>query len=612
MTEPSPAPEHDAAEERVHTPAPTPDTEDKEPKKTTKKKDFPVGQVAAGGLGAVTLGSYALASVVGPAGWLAAPAAGAVAGAGYVAYRHRKSRSGMERTKTTITRTRGSKMMRGGGLSGLRSRGGGSRSGLGSGGRAGGLSTSAKRSGGLTTPGRSGTGLGSSSVRKGSGMGAGSRGGAAARRTGGGTTPRTGSSGRRTPGGGGGGGLFSRGGSSPRSGGSGGGLLGRGAAPRSTKGGTTPRGGSSSRRSGGGLLGRGSDTTSSKRKSTPPGGGSSPKTGGSMPKNRWGGASGPTSRSTRGGRIRRGAARARDWADDKTGRRMSTGWKAARGQKGFKARRRAAGQAVREAGGGGILAALVGILAAIGGLFKSRKDEPTGDNVDQETTQKQDQANATKEKSQGAPQAPTGTFRPRTRAEAAANYAKGSGYKLGEEVPGHPGVYYADPRDDRPGYVDHGRTTGYYDANIDPRTWEERVAAGDVPGFNPKPTTASTTTPTGGTTMSGLPAAQIAHDMSAAMSRYEPADAYQIVPDSRQWVDVPHQVAMAVKAYADRLEGARFPINDAINDKLREFAQAMAATRAIAEEIEPLMRKAHADDLARKETPRGDESKWNI
>lgn len=553
MTEPSPAPEHDAAEERVHTPAPTPDAESKESKKTTTKKeakrDFPVGQVAAGGLGAVTLGSYALASVVGPAGWLAAPAAGAVAGAGYVAYRRRKSRSGMERTKTTITRTRGSKSMRGGGLSGLRSRGGG-RAGLGSSGRGGGLSTSAKRSGGL--------GTGSSSAGKGSGMGVGSRGGAAARRTGGGTTPRTGSSGRRTPGSGGGSGLFGRGGSSPRSGGNGGGLLGRSATPRSTKGGTTPRGGSSSRRGGGGLLGRGSDATTSKRKSTPPGGGSSPKTGGSMPKNRWGGASGPTSRSTRGGRIRRGAARARDWADDKTGRRMSTGWKAARGQKGFKNRRRAAGQAVKAAGGGGIIAGIVGVIvAAFAGLASlfgwSSKDKDPKKGTTEKPTEKSAEG-ATDEKTTAA------------------------------------GLGGAEP---------------------DARADESRI----VPPETPEPTTRSTeasTTSTGGTTMSGLPAAQIAHDMSAAMSRYEPADAYQIVPDSRQWVDVPHQVAMAVKAYADRLEGARFPINDAINDKLREFAQAMAATRSIAEEIEPLMRKAHADDLARKETPRGDESKWNI
>lgn len=112
--------------------------------------------------------------------------------------------------------------------------------------------------------------------------------------------------------------------------------------------------------------------------------------------------------------------------------------------------------------------------------------------------------------------------------------------------------------------------------------------------------------------MAGLPAAQIAHDMAGAMSRYEPADAYQVVPESRHWEDVPTQVALAVKAYADRLEGARFPINEAINDKLREFAQAIAATRAIAEELEPLMRKAHAKDIERQETPRGDESKWNI
>ena len=277
-----------------------------------------------------------------------------------------------------------------------------------------------------------------------------------------------------------------------------------------------------------------------------------------MPKNRWGGASGPATGSKKPSRIRRAGARARDWADDKTGRRMSTGWKAARKEKGFKARRRAAGQAVREAGGGGIIAGIVGVIvAAFAGLASlfgwSRKDKDPKKGTAEEPTEKSAEG-ATDEKTTAA---------------------------------------------------------GLGGAGPDARADESRI----VPPETPEPTTRSTeasTTSTGGTTMSGLPAAQIAHDMSAAMSRYEPADAYQIVPDSRQWTDVPHQVAMAVKAYADRLEGARFPINDAINDKLREFAQAMAATRSIAEEIEPLMRKAHADDLARKETPRGDESKWNI
>ena len=196
------------------------------------------------------------------------------------------------------------------------------------------------------------------------------------------------------------------------------------------------------------------------------------------------------------------------------------------------------------------------------------------------------------------------------------SYSNG-GYKLGPEVPGFPGVHYADPKDNRPGYADRaglppehpGYTTGRYDTNSDPRTWEERVAAGDVPGFSP---TTTTSTHTGGTSMSGLPASRIAHDMVSSMARYSPADAYEIVPEARQWTDVPTQVAMSVKAYADQLEGARFPINDAINDKLREFAQAIASTRSIAEELEPLMRKAHADDLARRENPRGDESKWNV
>ena len=235
---------------------------------------------------------------------------------------------------------------------------------------------------------------------------------------------------------------------------------------------------------------------------------------------------------------------------------MSTGWKAARDQKGFKARRRAAGQAVKAAGGGGIIAGIVGVIVAAFAGLASLLGWSSNDKDPEKTT-------ATG----------TGSTEPTERATKSPTTSMPRGE--------HPIGFGRGPREPRP-------------------------------DFTLADTTPSTTPSTGGTTMSGLPAAQIAHDMSAAMSRYEPADAYQIVPDSRQWTDVPHQVAMAVKAYADRLEGARFPINQAINDKLREFAQAMAATRAIAEEIEPLMRKAHADDLARKETPRGDESKWNL
>src|SRR5690625_1179479 len=91
---------------------PSPEPEGKEEKTPKKKKEeddkdgMPVGQIAAGGAGATVLGSYALASVVGPWGWAAAPAAAVVGGAGYLAYRQRKKRGRERSTKTTITRTR--------------------------------------------------------------------------------------------------------------------------------------------------------------------------------------------------------------------------------------------------------------------------------------------------------------------------------------------------------------------------------------------------------------------------------------------------------------------------------------------------------------------------
>lgn len=512
----------DQPSEETQQPAPAPTAEaPKTPaEKPTKTTGLPLGQIAVGGLGATVLGSAALASVVGPAGWLAAPVAATAGGAAYIAHRRRKKRGGTKgvRTeKTTVTRgSTGTARM--GGL-------GGRMSGLGSGRTAGKVSSS--RSGGVSAAGagrRSGVGPAGGTSR--------------------GSSPRGGSL---------------RGSSRPGSPGSGS----RGSGPRPAP----PRSG---------LFRRGAgDTTTAKRKNPPTSGTGGRTTGGSVSKSRWGGARPATHKPGLRGRISSGAARARDWADDRTGRKASGAWKAAADQSSFKARRRAAAAAARKKGSTRIGASILAFIAA---LFAPRK-KPT---------------------------------RPKPAEETPAGRYARDGYTLGPEVPGHPGSYYADPRDHRPGYVDRrglgpdhpGYTTGDYDANVDPRTWNERVAGGDVPGF-------STSTHTGGTTMA-LPAASIAADMAAAMSRYEPADAYQIVPDSRQWVDVPTQVAMAVKAYTDRLEGARFPITPAINEKLREFATAIAQTRQIAEEIEPLMRRAHEDDLARRESPRGDESKWNI
>lgn len=301
----------------------------------------------------------------------------------------------------------------------------------------------------------------------------------------------------------------------------------------------SPRGGSrpSSPR---GLFGRGSDTTSRKRTSRPgsSGGGTTPR-GGPTPKNRWGGGSGGSGHHKgRGSRIGRGAARARDWADDRTGRKASAAWKAASGQRGFRARSKAASRAVRSKGAGRIISSAVGVIAAaIAGLASLFRRRPTTEKAEQ-----------------------------RTEADQATT---------------------ADDHD-IPDWVNPTKTT-------------TTTAA---------PTAAANTT--GGTTMAGLPAANIAADMAAAMSRYEPEDAWAVLRDARQWPSVPRDVAMAMKAYVDRLETARFPLNAAVTDKIREMYVALSAVHAVAEEIEPLMRKAHAADLARAEARRGDESKWNV
>ena len=280
-----------------------------------------------------------------------------------------------------------------------------------------------------------------------------------------------------------------------------------------------------------------------------------------MPKSRWGGASGPTSRSTRGGRIRRSAARARDWADDKTGRRMSTGWKAARKEKGFKNRRRAAGQAVRAAGGGGVIAGAVGVIAAafagLANLFGwSSKDK-----------KKTSAATEATEPTSAISSHPVYTW-------------------LADGTP----FIYLIPKD--------------LLASTDPLRFKSDTRS--------SPTSTSTTTPTGGTTMAGLPAAQMAADMEAAMARYEPADAWEVLRDAKQWPNVPDCVAGTVKNYADQLEASRFPLNEAIVDKLWDMHEALRAVHTAAEELYPLMQKAHAVDIARRDGSRGDESKWNV
>lgn len=275
-----------------------------------------------------------------------------------------------------------------------------------------------------------------------------------------------------------------------------------------------------------------------------------------MPKNRWGGASGPTSGSTRGGRIRRGAAKARDWADDKTGRRMSTGWKAARGQKGFTSRRRAAGQAVKDAGGGGFIAGLVGILAA---LF--------------------------------------------------AGLASLFGWSGKEQKTARPATGKDDPTSANPYHFVY---TWLADGTPFVGMIPKKLLKSTDPLRFKYDTHPSATTPTGGNTMSRMPATPIAHEMASSMARYEPHNAWEALRNAREWPGVIEQVGWTVRNYAQGLENARFPFDPVIGEKLLEMYKALEGAYRLAEELEPLIQRVHATDIARQDQRRGDESKWNV
>lgn len=503
-------------EEAEVSPAPAVETPAEPAKKEPTKKDtgLPVGQIAVGGVGATVLGSAALASVVGPLGWLAAPAAAGAAGVGYVAYRRRRKRGRRgsqrraEQSKTTTTRTRtvgGGSRLGGSGLSGARGR----------------AATTAARS----------DGVGSAARPAGRGAAGGSaRGGA-------------------RPGG------AARGGSSPRGGGLRGGASPRGGSPRTApRGGTTPRGG--------GLFGRGgSDATTSKRTSRPtasrPTGGGTTR-GGSAAKNRWGGASGPTAAS--GGRIKRAARAARDWADDRTGRKASTAFKAARKEKGFRARSKAARTAVRSKGSGRVTSGVVGALAAVMAGIASLFSKP--------------------------------------------------GNKPGKSTPEDDDPTSANPY--------HSVYTWLADGTpfvgLIPKELLESTDPLRFKNPNPWPTTTSSTH-TGGTTMAGsrsLPHAQHAADMLASVTRYEPEDLFVVIDQARQWPDMVRDLAMAVRTYVQVLQANRFPLQNGSIDALQDLYEALIKTMPAAEAIHPQMCRDHAVDLDRANYGRGDERKANV
>ncbi|MCP3017350.1 hypothetical protein NGM33_28865 [Nocardiopsis dassonvillei] len=281
-----------------------------------------------------------------------------------------------------------------------------------------------------------------------------------------------------------------------------------------------------------------------------------------MTKSRWGGSSGPT--TAPGGRMRRAARAARDWADKKTGQKASSAFKAARKEKGFRARSKAASRAVRKKGSGKITSGIVGVIVAaftgLASLFGWLKPD--------------------------AKKAPKKAVKKTAKTTAKAT---GPDTKRGGKAP-RAGGHAVDPGQEK-----------------------------SAPPTGPDASTTTTSTPaahaTGGTTMAGsrsLPHAQHAADMLAGVTRYEPEDLFVVIDQARQWPDMVRDTAMAVRTYVQVLQANRFPLQNGSIDALQDLFNALIKVMPAAEAIHPQMCRDHAPDLERANYGRGDERRANV
>ena len=111
--------------------------------------------------------------------------------------------------------------------------------------------------------------------------------------------------------------------------------------------------------------------------------------------------------------------------------------------------------------------------------------------------------------------------------------------------------------------------------------------------------------------MSASPLASASAELNAAAAAYAPADMWAVARDLELLHEVPANVAMALRTYAMRLQGA-YPIDPRVVEALGELYMAHAALVEKAREIATLFRQVHADDLRREEAPRPGEPMWNV
>lgn len=123
-------------------------------------------------------------------------------------------------------------------------------------------------------------------------------------------------------------------------------------------------------------------------------------------------------------------------------------------------------------------------------------------------------------------------------------------------------------------------------------------------------TTHTRTTARSRTMDGGFPLATAAAEVTVAAASYEPGDMWTVATDLRQLPDVFASVALALRTYSQRLED--YALEAPVRQELQGLYAGLSQLAQHAQEVEPLFRAVHAEDLKRGENPRTGEAGWNV
>jgi hypothetical protein len=126
--------------------------------------------------------------------------------------------------------------------------------------------------------------------------------------------------------------------------------------------------------------------------------------------------------------------------------------------------------------------------------------------------------------------------------------------------------------------------------------------------------TAPTTTSSEGEIVSGFRFEEYAAEMEAAANSYEPENAMEILAMVEGLPAALTSVANVMRILAERAD-SEFPLEKEVADGFNDIFGAVMSAVAVAEDMGPLFRTAHEQDIARHEDPRNGpeaEKGWNV